>query len=80
MLPSFCSAFHIGSRYKPSHAEGVNSTIFIGIVGDLLINLARFIDILPPAGVHIGDFNAILPDVDTQVSHTEFLRYIPHEI
>ncbi|HCG95362.1 MAG TPA: hypothetical protein DEX20_07055 [Halieaceae bacterium] len=79
-VPTLRSAFHIGSHYELSQAEGINPTVFSYIVGDVTIKLARLIDSVPPAGIHIGDFTASLPDVDTPVGPAEFLRYSRDEL
>jgi hypothetical protein len=79
-VPTLRSAFHIGSHYELSQAEGINPTVFSYIVGDVTIKLARLIDSVPPAGIYIGDFKASLPDGDTPVGPAEFLRYSCDEL
>lgn len=79
-VPTLRSAFHIGSHYELSQAEGINPTVFSYIVGDVTIKLARIIDSVPPAGIHIGDFSGTLPDSERVVSAADFLRYSRDEI
>ena len=63
-VPTLRSAFHIGSHYELSQAEGINPTVLSYIVGDVTIKLARLVESVPPAGIHMGDFLALLPDSD----------------
>ena len=44
-VPTLRSAFHIGSHYVLSQAEGINPTVFSYIVGDVRIKLARSIEV-----------------------------------
>ena len=74
MVPSQFDISHWG-RYEPSQAEGVNWKMFSCVGGDVTMNLARLIEVVPPAGVDIGDFVQILPDADTQVGPAKFFRY-----
>ena len=80
IVPTLRSAFHIGSHYELSQAEGINPTIFSYIVGDVTIKLARLIDYVPPNGIYIGDFGATLPHSDELVGPADFLRYARDEL
>ena len=51
-VPILRSAFHLGSHYELSQAEGINPTVFSYIVGDVTIRLARLIEHVPPIQVN----------------------------
>lgn len=79
-VPILRSAFHIGSHYELSQAEGVNPTVFSYIVGDVTIRLARLIEQVPPGGIHMGQFSACLPESEELRAPAEFLNSARSEL
>ncbi len=79
-VPILRSAFHIGSYYELSQAEGVNPTVFSYIVGDVTIRLARLIEHVPPGGIHMGQFSACLPESEELRAPAEFLNSARSEL
>ena len=79
-VPILRSAFHLGSHYELSQAEGVNPTVFSYIVGDVTIRLARLIEHVPPGGIHMGVFSACLPESEEESTPAEFLHYARSEL
>jgi len=79
-VPTLRSAFHIGSHYELSQAEGINPTVLSYIVGDVTIKLARLVESVPAAGIHMGDFLAPLPDSDALATPAEFLCHSRDEL
>lgn len=79
-VPILRSAFHLGSHYELSQAEGINPTVFSYIVGDVTIRLARLIEQVPPGGIHIGQFEGRLPESETSKTPSEFLNYARDEL
>lgn len=79
-VPILRSAFHLGSHYELTQAEGINPTVFSYIVGDVTIRLARLIEQVPAGGIHMGQFTACLPESDTARSPAEFLSYARDEL
>lgn len=79
-VPILRSAFHIGSHYELSQAEGVNPTVFSYIVGDVTIRLARLIEHVPPGGIHMGQFSACLPESEELRAPAEFLNSARSEL
>lgn len=79
-VPILRSAFHLGSHYELSQAEGINPTVFSYIVGDVTIRLARLIEQVPPGGIHMGQFSAGLPESDAPGTPAEFLHCARSEL
>ena len=79
-VPTLRSAFHIGSHSELSQAEGINPTVLSYIVGDVTIKLARLVESVPPEGIHMGDFLALLPDSDAPATPADFLGYSCDEL
>ena len=79
-VPILRSAFHIGSYYELSQAEGVNPTVFSYIVGDVTFRLARLIEHVPPGGIHMGQFSACLPESEELRAPAEFLNSARSEL
>lgn len=79
-VPTLRSAFHIGSHYELSQAEGINPTVLSYIVGDVTIKLARLVESVPPEGIHMGDFLALLPDSDVPATPADFLGHSCDEL
>lgn len=79
-VPVLRSAFHLGSHYELSQAEGINPTVFSYIVGDVTIRLARLIEQVPPRGIHLGTFTSTLPDIEGEQDQSDFLHYARNEL
>ena len=79
-VPVLRSAFHLGSHYELSQAEGINPTVFSYIVGDVTIRLARLIEQVPPCGIHFGQFSSCLPESDALKTTSDFLNYARDEL
>ena len=79
-VPTLRSAFHLGSHYELSQAEGVNPSVFSYIVGDVTIRLARLIEHVPPNGIHMGQFLACLPESEEKHTPAAFLHYASSEL
>lgn len=57
LVPQLRAAFHVAEQYEFHHVEAVNPTTFSYIVGQVTIDLARFIENALPGQIVIGDFN-----------------------
>ena len=79
-VPIIRAAYHVGSHYELSQAEGVNPTVFSYIVGDVTIKLARMLAAAEAGQVMLGQFQAPLPDREGLHDASEFVRAAVEEL
>lgn len=61
-VPKLRAAFHVGEHYEFSQVEALNPTTFSYIVGQVTIELARFLEKALPGQIILGDFKISMPD------------------